>query len=118
MKKLKYLIFLSLSACLISCAKTKTSETTSENIIPPDKMEKIIYDVHIVDAIVASKIIKNPTRESDSLLYSSIFEKHNVTRADFENTLLYYVNYNFDTLNAIYDRVINRFNTEKALIFK
>lgn len=123
MKKNIYIFFSILFfavSFILSCKKNNTSnkEQLGENIVPQDKLELIIYDIHITDAIVASKMMKNSTPETDSILYESIFRKHNCSRQDFENTLLFYINNKFDSLISIYDRVINRINTEKAYIYK
>ena len=103
----------------ISCiSEPKYSSPQGENIIPPDSLEMIIYDVHLADAIITSKIMKtNNNVVTDSLVYLSVFRKYNYTRDQFEQTMLYYVHNNIDSLNSIYDRVINRYSIEKGKIY-
>lgn len=103
----------------ISCiSEPKYSSPKGENIIPPDSLEMIIYDVHIADAIITSKIMKtNNNAVADSLVYLSVFRKYKYTREQFEQTLLYYVHNHIDSLNNIYDRVINRYSMEKGKMY-
>ncbi len=113
------LILTGLFLLLISCMREPKYDTPKgENIIPPDSLELIIYDVHLADAIITSKIMKKKDNVLvDSLIYASIFTKHKYTREQFEQTLLYYVHNHIDSLNNIYDRVINRYNLEKGKIY-
>ena len=107
-------VFLSLS-----CSNDPKYRTASgENIIPADSLESIIYDVHMADAIITSKIMKTKnSKKVDSLIYVSVFAKHKYSRAQFEQTLLYYTHNNIDSLNRMYDRVIERLNIEKGKIY-
>ena len=102
-----------------SCiSEPKYSTPKGEDIIPKDSLELLIYDIHLADAIITSKIMKTKDNKlADSLLYVNVFEKYNYTRNQFEQTLLYYVHNRMDTLNKIYDRVIDRFNLEKGEIY-
>jgi len=118
MKKI-YVIIILFSVIVLSCiSEPNYSTPKGENIIPKDSFELLIYDVHLADAIITSKIMKTKDNKlADSLLYVSVFKKHNYTREQFEQTLLYYVHNKMDTLNKIYDRVIDRFNQEKGKIY-
>ncbi|HOZ29853.1 MAG TPA: DUF4296 domain-containing protein [Bacteroidales bacterium] len=113
------IILLLFTLTFISCIFEPEYETPKgENIIPKDSLELIIYDIHLSDAIITSQVMKTKDNKiADSLLYVSVFAKHNYTREQFEQTLLYYVHNEMDTLNKIYDRVIDRFNLEKAKIY-
>lgn len=122
MVKTAYKIILILAVILpvaISCiSEPKYSSPQGENIIPPDSLEMIIYDIHLADAIITSKIMKtNNNVAEDSLVYLSVFRKHKYTREQFEQTMLYYIHNNIDSLNSIYDRVINKYSVEKGKIY-
>jgi hypothetical protein len=119
MKKLLILFSVILVFALGSCIFEPKYETPiGENVIPPDSLELMIYDVHLADAIITSKIMKTKDNAVvDSLVYVSVFKKYNYTREQFEQTLLYYVHHEMDSLNAIYERVINRYSVEKGKIY-
>lgn len=118
MKKTFPIVLLIMLFTFSCISKPKYSTPTGEDIIPKDSLELLIYDIHLADAIITSKIMKTKDNKlADSLLYVSVFEKHNYTREQFEQTLLYYVHNQMDTLNKMYDRVIDRFNLEKGKIY-
>ena len=52
------------------------------------------------------------------LVYQSVFDKYGYTRQEFENTILYYVHNNMDTLHSICERTVNKFNLEKEIFIK
>jgi hypothetical protein len=119
MKSQLIIILTIIAATLLSCmGKPDYTTPEGENVVPKDSLELMIYDIHLADAIITSKIMKSKKNMLvDSMLYLSVFEKHHYTRKQFENTMLYYVHNEMDTLNAMYDRVIARFNTEKGEIY-
>ncbi len=104
---------------LFACSNNNVKKMPlAENKIPKDTFELILYDVHLADAIVTSKILKtNDNILRDSLIYANIFKKYNYSRNDFETTILYYVSCEMDTLNSICERVVNRFSVEKGEIY-
>jgi hypothetical protein len=103
---------------IFSCYDGKTDiNLEAENQIPKETFELMLYDVHLADAIVTSKIMK--TKDNvliDSLVYQSVFEKYNYSKQEFEATLVFYINNNMDSLDAICERVVKRFNLEKGNI--
>jgi hypothetical protein len=119
MKSQIVIILIITAVTILSCiGKTEYTTPKGENVVPKDSLESMIYDVHLADAIITAKIMKSKNNMLvDSMLYLNVFEKHHYTREQFENTLLYYVHNNMDTLNAMYDRVIARFNAEKGKIY-
>lgn len=118
MKKSVIILIIIISTAILGClGKTEYSTPKGENAVPKEKLELIIYDIHLADAIITTKIMKTKNNTIvDSLIYESVFIKHEYTREQFENTMLYYIHNEIDTLNAIYDRVIMRCNIEKGKI--
>jgi hypothetical protein len=84
--------------------------------IHPDTLINILYDIHLIDAIILSKIVKFEEQRIDSLMYESLFNKYSVTREELENSLLYYTHYRLDSLDLLYSTVLDRFHTEKGEI--
>lgn len=119
MKKMILLILLLNGLMFFSCMQEPTYETAAgQEIIPADTLELMIHDIHMADAIITSKILKNKAGvATDSLIYQSIYDKYNYTRSDFDTTLLYYAHHKLDSLNSMYDRVIERLNIEKGEIY-
>ncbi|MDD4149945.1 MAG: DUF4296 domain-containing protein [Bacteroidales bacterium] len=119
MRKYKLYVLLMLICTISFSCIQETVDVAQEgkNIIPSDTLELMIFDVHLADAIITSKIMKTKDNTAiDSLIYQSVHEKYNYSRDDFEQTLLFYSHNRLDSLNAIYDRVIERFNIRKGEI--
>jgi hypothetical protein len=115
----KKMIIILFFASLFACAnKTEGIPENAKNIVPPDVFMEMLYDVHLTDAIVLSKIIKFEDERADSLIYLALFEKYQYSREDFENTISYYVHYNLDSLNLMYSNIMDQFNYEKGQIIK
>lgn len=120
MKKIKPIVLLFfVIASILSCMSEPVYETDSgKEIIPPDTLEYMIFDIHLADAIITSKILK--TKENklvDSLIYEEIYEEYSYSKDDFEQTILYYTHNRMDSLNTIYERVMQRLSIEKGEIY-
>lgn len=87
-------------------------------VLGDQEMEALLYDLHIADAIMDRKL-QNGTI-SDSLrnsLYASVFEKHHVTKAQFDTSAAWYGR-NLDKYLAIYKRLSTRFSQESEMYRK
>lgn len=120
MKKPLTIIVIFIITMFFACMpEPKYEEDSGKNIVPQDTLELMIYDIHLADAIITSKILKTKDNSVvDSLIYQSIYDKYNFSREDFDQTLLYYTHNHLDTLNAIYDRVISKFHIAEGEIYK
>ena len=80
--KISYILFfLVLVACEVKMP---------ENIISPEKMEAVLYDYHMVQAM-SSEYSSDEYKEK--LFYDYVFAKHNVTKAGFDSSLVWYNRY-------------------------
>lgn len=120
MRKIKMLLLLVPVFLLFSCMAEPDYKTESgEEIIPADTLELMIHDIHLADAIITSKILKDKSGVGvDSLIYQSIYDFYNYSKEDFDQTLLYYTHNKLDSLNLMYDRVIEKFYVEKGEVYK
>lgn len=85
-----------------------------KNIIPFDTLGLIIYDIHITDAMLTTNVLKKMELSNieDSLIYESVFEKYLYTKDQLNETLLYYTHNALDSLDMLYDRVLERYSIE------
>jgi len=64
------------------------------NIIPPDSMQKILYDVIMADqyaaAYVAKDSLKKDKARANQDLLETVFKIHHVTKEDFKESLHFY----------------------------
>jgi hypothetical protein len=120
MKKTLAVLVISIITTLFACMpEPQYDDESGKNIVPSDTLELMIYDIHLADAIITSKILKAKDNSAvDSLIYQSIYDKYSYSREDFEQTLLFYTHNHLDSLNAMYDRVISKFHIAEGEIYK
>ena len=93
---------------LIACLALLTScgKEIPDEIIQPDKMEKVLYDYHLMLSV--SDNSKN-TEKAASKNY--IFKKHGITPADFDSSMVWYTRESKE-LMSIYENLNKRFKRE------
>lgn len=79
-----------------------------DDIIKPDKMEKILFDMHIVDGYISTIYVPDSTRKVAAAYYRGIYKKFGTDSAQYNKSLKWYNN-NPKELGDIYK------NIEKAL---
>lgn len=106
----KYIFFFFILGSLIlsSCKKGIPSD-----VIPPDKMEALLYDYHIAQAL--GNEYNGEERYKRELLVQYVFKKHQTTEAHFDSSLVWYTR-NTEELNNIYERVGERFKKSNEAI--
>lgn len=106
----KYIFFFFILGSLIlsSCKKGIPSD-----VIPPDKMEALLYDYHIAQAL--GNEYNGEERYKRELLVQYVFTKHQTTEAHFDSSLVWYTR-NTEELNKIYERVGERFKKSNEAI--
>ena len=91
MSRLLYLLLLSL--CLYACTR---EQQVPRSIIPPKKMEKVLWDYLRADAFCIGYVQKDST-QNDSLvnilMQKNIFEHYKITKDDFYKSYQYYISH-------------------------
>lgn len=106
MKKVSWIALIVATLLSASCGKQIPSE-----IIPPEKMENILYDYHLSLGISTQL---NTTTEYKKQAYKNyIFNKHHVTEAQFDSSMVWYTRNSYE-LSTIYQRLDKRFTQEKT----
>lgn len=83
-----------------------------EDIMPPEKMEEVLYDYHMIQAMSATL---SSSDYKEKLMYSYIFEKHNISKADFDSALVWYNRYP-KHMKLIYDRLEKRMQQDVDML--
>lgn len=97
----KYLFFLILTAVVFSC-QNRPSEVLSRK-----KMENVMYDMYIAEAIIDNDYQKFAQPENKEALIDQVLEKHKITEARWDTSLSWYSD-NIDTYIQINDSVKSR----------
>ena len=77
--------------------------------IQPGKMEKILYDYHLLDAYTQMGARQDGVMFLAS--HDAILKKHGVTQAEFDSSMVYYYRYT-ERLHKIYENIAKRFSEE------
>lgn len=93
------------------CLMMMACDTSSNSHLPREKMQKILYDIHIAETysvvVMQDSSNRNAERNLDSLAhyYNTIFKHYDVTAAQFNNSLDWYKQ-NPSELDSIYVAMI------------
>ncbi|MBL4625923.1 MAG: DUF4296 domain-containing protein [Flavobacteriales bacterium] len=94
-------MILSATGCSEDSSQEKPSFVLSEK-----KMIAVLTDIQLVEGAISKKILdKNSTRKESPLYYQKAFEKHTVTREQFDESISYYTE-NPKEMQAIYEKVL------------
>ena len=108
--QLRVIIFI-LLASVFSC---RSGETIPDNVLPPEKMEKILWDMVRADQLVTDYILPKDTSlkpEIESIrMYQQVFRIHQVSREEFQRSLDFYKTHP-DFLKPVVDSIIATVNT-------
>lgn len=61
-----------------------------ENVLPPEKMEAILYDYHLTASMTT---MYASVTYKEKLMYAYVYDKHGVTKEDFDSSLVWYNRY-------------------------
>ena len=99
--------------CMLLILFASCQVKTPKEIIQPDKMETLLYDYHIVQAMGTEL---NNTQEYHVKLYHEyVFKKHGVTKALFDSSLVWYTRHPA-YLTQMYANLQERLDYEVAIM--
>lgn len=85
-------------------------EQAPSHIIAPEQMETLLVDIHKAEAI-ADNIAQYATNEAKEQLRQSVFDRHDVTQAQFDTSLIWYSEH-MTKYSQIYEKVTARLKEE------
>jgi len=87
------------------------------DILEPEEMEKILYDIHVVDGYLSTVYIADSARKLGSEYYNGIYKKFDTDSAQYTRSLAYYYK-NPEDLEKIYKNISSKIGKEKSKIDK
>lgn len=76
-----------------------------DNALPEKQFVDVMVDIHLVEAAVNQEFAKvNDTTRTAYRYYAQLFEKHEISRTEFDSTFNYYLR-NPGLMNEIYTQV-------------
>ncbi|PVX50900.1 uncharacterized protein DUF4296 [Balneicella halophila] len=85
-----------------------------DGVASPDKMIAILEDVHLVDAILVDKHIREGDEEALPY-YEYIYEKHQITKEEFEHSINYYAK-DPRELRKAYPKIVEKLAERDSLL--
>jgi hypothetical protein len=107
-----------LFALLLVAGCKQRFPSVPSDIIPVDKMESILVDMHISDAVAEVKTMGDINEKKlTQQYYLQIYRNHGITKNDFLKSYTFYEN-NPVLLNKIYDDILGEMSKREARINK
>lgn len=100
-----------LLAVLVSGCRLKRPD----DVLSPKKMENILYDYHLAQS-VAQEMPRDERYKTDAYV-NWVYEKHNITKSDFDRSLKWYCRYPKE-FAKIYKHISNRVDAEYKSVSK
>jgi len=117
MKPFRILVIFILVLFLMPGCTSKLDQVSPPpaDLIPRDVMIDVLVDFHLYDAVLQSSTKRGDENKDYKkyFLYTSIVEKYNITREQFENSILYYQQ-DIEVMDAIYAEVITKLSKMKS----
>jgi hypothetical protein len=112
MQMLKYFLILFV---LWSAACSQQKHKQAEKVIPLQKMQLILEDIHIADGIANRQNASDEeTRKITQMLYDEVFKKHGVSEKQFFESFQYYL-FHAELLDSMYNHIIVEISKKQAL---
>jgi len=80
-----------------------------KGIIPERKMQQIVTDMHLAEEIINSEPSYYGSYKEKQALYQSVFDKHRVTEARYDSSLIWYGK-NLDVYMQVYNMALAEVN--------
>ena len=94
-----------LAVCLTACRP--------HGILSSRQMRKIMIDIHKTDALLQVHGLHRGHDDAENHYYAAVLEKHGVTQAEFDSSLVWYTNHP-KLFDKIYPHVLQDLAAEKA----
>lgn len=80
-----YIFYLLLFTFFVSSCQFKP-----QNVLSEKKMEKVMYDIYVAEAIIGNDYGTFDSSEKKEALINQIYEKHGITKIQWDSSLAYY----------------------------
>lgn len=88
-----------------------------KDIIQPDDMRKILYDIHIADGYVNTIPMPDSAKKVAASFYKGIYKKYGIDSAAYSKSMNFYYTHP-DLMSSMYDKIKEELKTAKAKIDK
>ena len=111
MSKGRWLVCVVITVLMAAC-----KPGTPAQYIQPDDMEDILVEYHLAKALALSNDVPYNERDIKQSMYiESVFQKHGVTKADFDSSLVYYYSH-AERFQDVYKKVAERLEDQAMML--
>lgn len=75
-----------------------------KDVVQPEEMEKILFDIHLIDGYVSGIPTPDSARKVSAPIYKGIFKKYGIDSATHAKSMVYYYQHP-DILSKMYDKI-------------
>jgi hypothetical protein len=108
--------FLALGLLCFSLICCKSKEVPPR-LIQPDKMGKILYDIHVADSYVSTISKPDSAKKVSAAYYKGIYKKYQVDSVTYTRSMDYYYKHP-DMLTDVYDTIKQNLQRTKTKLEK
>lgn len=102
----QYLLLLAMTICLLGMASCRP-----RGVLSPHEMRDVVYDLHRADGAIQVAGYNYSHDEELAACYKSVLDKHGITQAQFDSSLVWYTD-NPQRFNKIYPKVVARLEAD------
>ncbi|MFC3559155.1 DUF4296 domain-containing protein [Pedobacter jamesrossensis] len=88
-----------------------------KDIIEPEKMQKILYDIHVADGYISTILQPDSSKKVAAAYYKGIYEKFGIDSAQYNKSMNYYYA-NPKDLDKIYKNISKTLESQKKTLEK
>lgn len=107
--KVYFFVVLAVFGVVAGCSKAPSG------VLAERKMKEVLVDMHLAEAMIGSESKVYNTPEKKQALYLSVFEKHGITEAEYDSSLVWYGR-NLDVYMQVYEMVLSELNLNKKAL--
>lgn len=100
-----WLVVVGMAMLLLSAC----SDKRRDDVIAPAKLEEVLYDYHLAQVMISD--LPSNQRYKKDLYFDYVYDKHGVTKAEIDSSLVYYARYPKD-LADIYTNLSRRISAD------
>ena len=103
-----------LCICLLLIGIGGCKQGIPSDIIQPDKMADVLYNIHLVDGYIGTIPGQDSARRVSASFYKGVYQKFDIDSLSYTRSMNYYYDHP-DVLSAMYTKITERLKKSKTI---
>ncbi|MBB6498286.1 DUF4296 domain-containing protein [Pedobacter cryoconitis] len=103
-----------LCICLLLIGIGGCKQGIPSDIIQPDKMTDVLYNIHLTDGYIGTIPGQDSARRVSASFYKGVYQKFNIDSLSYTRSMNYYYDHP-DVLSTIYTKITDRLKKSKTI---